>query len=57
MVVDYNILGNTTYGSLPRSICNSKGRPGTLLDKNNVESISENGNSFNKNNRILIYND
>ncbi|XP_022164823.1 uncharacterized protein LOC111029894 [Myzus persicae] len=37
--------GNTTYGSLPRSIYNSKGRPGNSLDKSSTESASENGSN------------
>ncbi|XP_060837563.1 uncharacterized protein LOC132919757 [Rhopalosiphum padi] len=37
--------GNTTYGSLPRSIYNSKGRPVISLDKSSTESTSENGSN------------
>lgn len=43
----FTFSGNNAYGSLPRSICNSKGRPNSALDKSNNEAMSENGSICN----------
>jgi len=41
IVVIISFSGNNAYGSLPRSLCNSNGRP----PNNGESSISENGNA------------